>query len=253
MFIKKGVDFMKRAISFMVVLSIALTSCVIYSTALDVETSAQTSDVEAQVMEEVQKAFDELGLEYGYSLSGGILEKYVDIWDYYCHFVDGNTIDYVYVHWSTNGGSDACAGDRYLDYCVSSPRILRPTIGLYIYDVENKKIYTFKEAEIYATDYLKDFLDNHRNEVGHYYTVYKCGDMDLDDEVSIIDATIIQCALAQTGEFPWYDAHREQYNKEYDGTHYIAKVYYVSDFDFDGERSVLDATAIQMHLAGIDC
>ena len=230
---------MKKVISFLIIISVLLTMCLINTTALQTTLATDPSLIEAQVMSEVKKAFGNLALEYDYPTL---------MWDYYCHFTDENTIDYVYVNWSSSGGSSAITGDRYLDYCIKCSSVLSPTIGLYIYDVESKKIYTFEEAEVYAVDHLKDFLDNHSDEMIVSYKVYKCGDMDLDNDITILDATMIQRAIAQLEAFPSYNT---LYNMYY--THpKEQEVLYVSDVDYDGETSILDATAIQIKLAKID-
>ncbi len=231
---------MKKLISIIIILSIMLACCMINVTALEVNPSSQPSDIETQVMSEVEKAFDKLTLEYQQK-TGAVFDDFyfMDIWDYYCHFVDENTIDYVYVNWSTSGGSDAVKGARHFDYCIKSPRIYSPTIGFYIYDVETETVYTFEEAEIYARDYLKDFLDNHREVIDRYYDVYICGDVDFDDELTVLDATKIQRVLAGLDSFPYYESI----------SNYEGKSIYISDTDSDGSRSVMDATAIQLKIA----
>lgn len=231
---------MKKPISIFIVLVMLFIACVTNVNAICVDVSTGQSDIESDVMGEVEKAFDKLTLEYQQK-TGVVFDEifYTDIWDYYCHFVDENTIDYVYVNWSTSGGSDAISGARYLDYCIRSPQFYSPTIGLYIYDVQNEKIYTFEEAEIYARDYLQDFLDNHREVIDRYYNVYLCGDVDFDGELTVLDATKIQCVFAQLDSFPYYESFSD----------YKGETIYVSDFDRDGKRSVLDATAIQQKIA----
>ncbi|MBQ8056786.1 MAG: hypothetical protein IJ275_00445 [Ruminococcus sp.] len=234
---------MKRIVSVIIMLSIIFSLCAISATALEVDTLTEPSDIEVQVMAEVEKAFDKLTLEYQQEHNLVFDEiYYIDIWDYYCHFADKNTIDYVYVNWSFSVGSDAIIGERYLDYCIRSPQIYSPTIGLYIYDVENKEIYTFEEAEIYAKNYLKDFLDNHREKIAPYYKIFVCGDVDFDGELSILDATKIQLVLAGLDTFSYYESF----------SGYGPKRIYVSDVDGDGSRSVMDATAIQLKLAGLE-
>ena len=67
---------------------------------------------------------------------------------------------------------------------------------------------------------------------GQQTDTYELGDVDLDREVSILDATYIQRALVGLnfpGEFQWL----------------------LADTDKDGEPSILDATAIQRWLVGL--
>lgn len=231
---------MKKTISFFIAFAMLFSVYVVSVSATTVDTSTGPSDIEAQVMSEVEKAFDKLASEYQQKTDVVFDDfYYMDIWDYYCHFVDESTINYVYVQWSGSIGSDAIVGDRYLDYCIRSPQILGPTIGLYIYDVENEKIYTFREAEFYARGYLQDFLDNHRAEITPYYDFYICGDVDFDDELTVLDATKIQRFHARLVGFPYKEAF----------SGYEKGMIYVSDVDGDGSRSVMDATAIQLKLA----
>ena len=62
-----------------------------------------------------------------------------------------------------------------------------------------------------------------------------------------MDATFVQRVIAELDEFNNYDNINDYYvhrGKE------ILK--YISDFDRDGERTILDATAIQMKLAQLE-
>ncbi|MBQ6626477.1 MAG: dockerin type I repeat-containing protein [Ruminococcus sp.] len=238
---------MKKIVSIIIILSILLFSYVIHVSASDSATPIESSDIESQVMSEAEKAFDELSLkyqqEYGYEFND---EYFIAIWDYYCHFYDESTIDYVYVQWHTNGGSDAVVGDRFLNYCIKASQISRPTIGLYIYEVKSKKIYTFEQAESQAEFYLRDFLDNHKNELSPHYQVYKSGDMNFDDAITVLDATLIQRAVAKTDDYSQYDLFTDVY---YTG---VSKIYFISDINYDGKRDILDATAIQRQLAKLE-
>lgn len=235
---------MKKAISVLIMLTILISICVINVGAVSVDASANQSEIEAQVMAKVEKEFDKLTLEYQQK-TGVVFDDfyYLDIWHYYCNFVDEDTIDYVYINWSTSGGSDAVCGARFLDYCIRCPQILSPTIGFYLYDVANEKVYTFEEAQVYARDYLQDFLDNHSDELAPRYKAFLCGDVDFDGELTVFDATKIQRFHAGLCGFSEYEAI---------GRYRDFKAIYVSDVDGDGERSVMDATAIQLKLAGLE-
>ena len=72
--------------------------------------------------------------------------------------------------------------------------------------------------------------------------VHRIGDMDRDKCISVIDATIIQQAVAGVVEYPDFDE-----NKSWcvNGSETF---YFYSDYDRDGERTVMDATAIQKKL-----
>lgn len=72
------------------------------------------------------------------------------------------------------------------------------------------------------------------------------GDMDSDNIITILDATIIQRCLAEIEEFPDDDiiAPDEMIDSSFH------PLQYYSDFNLDGDRTILDATAIQRTLAG---
>lgn len=73
------------------------------------------------------------------------------------------------------------------------------------------------------------------------------GDIDRDNEISIIDATIIQRCLVEIMPFPEDDELPPYSNASF--LSYAPRYY--SDFNRDGERTILDATAIQRHLVGL--
>ncbi len=74
---------------------------------------------------------------------------------------------------------------------------------------------------------------------------FPIGDADHDTELTVFDATLIQRALAGLCDF-----HAED---EINASAWlVGSLDYMSDFNRDGERSILDATAIQMKLARID-
>lgn len=73
------------------------------------------------------------------------------------------------------------------------------------------------------------------------------GDMDGDDELTIIDATLIQRCDVKLRDWP--DDDLIDSKGEY--TYYKPLKYY-SDFDRDGERNVVDATKLQRYVTLID-
>lgn len=124
---------------------------------------------------------------------------------------------------------------RFGDVIISSGDIMYPFDLKYaIYDVEKNKfvdlVDNYDELSVY--DELFDVLKT----VDHSFLV---GDGDRDGVLSIIDANIIQSAIA--GKI---DLKISEY---YDWRTYEDSNYY--DVDKDGEFSVMDATAIQMKLA----
>ena len=105
-----------------------------------------------------------------------------------------------------------------------------------IYDVKEDK---FIDAASSAANRYPDFLQVF-DEIG---TGRLIGDIDRDDEISILDATLLQrCAAGMRG-YPEDDTFYITYE--------WGKSRFYSDFNRDGERDVLDATCIQRYLAGL--
>lgn len=86
---------------------------------------------------------------------------------------------------------------------------------------------TFEEN----VDYLREWLYDRNNFLSSYYdVVHLIGDVDNDNEITVLDATTIQFHLANIKPLT-----EKQLKK--------------ADFDNDGEISVMDATSIQRHIA----
>ena len=100
-------------------------------------------------------------------------------------------------------------------------------LHLALYDVRNNEFISIEDVD--ATKY---------EGVEHALAIAQIGDLlgdtDLDNELSILDATEIQRVLAKI--IKWSDS----------------KLEFVADFDQDGDVSIMDATAIQRRLAKLD-
>ena len=70
--------------------------------------------------------------------------------------------------------------------------------------------------------------------------------MNFDDAITVLDATLIQRAVAKTDDYSQYDLFTDVY---YTG---VSKIYFISDINYDGKRDILDATAIQRQLAKLE-
>ena len=160
----------------------------------------------------------------------------------YYHFEDGaETPEWFLVHgYSGYFRPDDIVfgvfGDYFIFNCSSSPS----TFDYYVYVTDEQKFYTIEE--IWDNDLCS------KEEIFTNYLVPKgkaklIGDADNDDELTVMDATLIQQAEAQYFELEdWIMA----------GHVYGDEIELLTDFDKDGERSVLDATAIQRKLAQLD-
>lgn len=104
-----------------------------------------------------------------------------------------------------------------------------------VYDVKEDKFFGIDEYTDYSKyNGLEEYVNTHLGDL--------IGDADGDDALTIMDSTFIQMAIAQLCEFS---------PEDYIGVP-ACPVQYLSDMNRDGERSILDATAIQLKLAGID-
>lgn len=71
------------------------------------------------------------------------------------------------------------------------------------------------------------------------------GDTDLDDELTIIDCTLMQRCATKVRDWPDDDAIKTE-------IYSAPKLKYYSDFDRDGERDIVDATKLQRYVTYID-
>ena len=89
-----------------------------------------------------------------------------------------------------------------------------------------------------------DFIEAiEENEIGQAF-----GDVDMDDKVTILDATCIQKELAGYEVISLLDVVNLTYSEIND----LVKIVRISDYDRDGETTIMDATAIQKMLAGLE-
>ncbi len=174
------------------------------------------------------------------------IEQYEDV-----IFSESHEYDELYYHYDENGEIDwaliyACSynsppwnyhgiyKDRILMYGDQSPFCFRYGI----YDVKNDKF-----LDIFYTPFIFDEYEGLEETIDAQKLGYPIGDADLDRELTILDATFIQRTLAGLCSFSYYDEVLWYYGyKSWDELGYPK---YISDFDRDGEHTVMDATAIQ--------
>ena len=111
------------------------------------------------------------------------------------------------------------------------------TFNMGVYSVKDERFIQPGEAEMYELDDLEEIW----TELGPGRLM---GDMDGDNELSIADATLIGRCQAEIMDYP-----TEDQNTPLD--YAPNAIGYFSDFDQDGDRSIMDATAIQRFLAGL--
>ncbi len=144
-----------------------------------------------------------------------------------CVEFDDMVIFSAYAVWM--GADCAEVAERYGDCCVWAGGITYPShTGMFVR--KDGEINTLKEA------WENGIITDLSSAVGfsEYARVYPIGDADLDYEVSVLDATLIQMEIAKTAPSG------------------IQSIFEVNDVDNDGDVSVLDATAIQLKIARIE-
>lgn len=112
--------------------------------------------------------------------------------------------------------------------------------GMGLYDVKNDSFLDLTDmTDLSAYSGLEEAIDL-------YGRGRLLGDLDGDDTITVIDATIIQRCEVKTSEYPESDVISTE---EYIDSSFRPLTYY-SDFNRDGERDVTDATCIQRYLVG---
>lgn len=117
--------------------------------------------------------------------------------------------------------------EKFDKWCVYS-NVYNSPYSLALYVKVESIIYTLEEA--WEKGLVSDLTCIEG--FSKYTKVYCVGDVDLDFDVSILDATLIQQEVAQLAEFNELQATS-------------------ADVDGDGDTSVLDATSIQLELAKV--
>ena len=194
-------------------------------------------------------------------------EAYLDYEELYTHRDKNGDPDWVlvwasnYEYQNLNCYSFSVIGNRayyQYDYC-GYPFLTH--FG--VYDVKRNRFYDpgygdrsmgfFDAYGVYREGFIAENYDDFDRVIEEYATAdYNSlgrllGDIDRDDEISIIDATLIQRCEASLSEWPENDAV-----SLYDFIRtFTAVPGYYSDFNCDGARDILDATCIQRYTAGM--
>ena len=109
--------------------------------------------------------------------------------------------------------------------------------GYAVYDVQHNTV-----KAIYSE--ILDQYDGLEEAFNEYGCGRLLGDIDEDDDISIIDTTILQRCEANISDYPANDTIRLFGDVE------DALTYY-SDFNRDGDRDIIDATCVQRYLVGM--
>ena len=145
------------------------------------------------------------------------------------------------VDWVLIQAETFIAQDVIYEGIIGNRLVFRPTpsypfeSGYGIYDVKQDIFVPIPSNTESNYDGLTKVLDK-------VVTGRLLGDLDGDDSITVIDATILQRCEASMRDYPEDDERRYPYGK----------IRYYSDFNRDGERDIIDATCIQRYLADMN-
>ncbi len=161
----------------------------------------------------------------------------------YYHHIDENDpqsdIDWVYV----NGFSNVEL--PWLAKRVVADRVFYKNSGSVPFDFGYAIFDVSKDTFVDITDDTIDDFNGLAEMLEELKIGTPIGDADLDDELSILDATYIQLVAAKFFEYDPDDDISYYHNLG------ERELNYISDADLDGKRTIMDATSIQLKLAGL--
>ncbi len=163
--------------------------------------------------------------------------------EYYYHHVDENDPDSE-IDWVLVSASNLMCNPWFVkkivaDRVLFSSNEYIPFSFMYaVYDVKSGWFVELSNSILESYDDLAEVLSE--SGIGR-----PIGDADFDMKLTVLDATYIQRVLAELCEFDTNDDISGYYDLG-------AGINYISDYNRDGVRNILDATVIQMHLAELD-
>lgn len=176
--------------------------------------------------------------EYVGTFEGFTPEYYYD--ELYYHCDENGKRDWVLVYATNLTASPWEVQETVADRIFFNAAEIHPfNFGYGVYDVENDCFAGLTNKILEKYDGLYDAMVELKIGI-------PLGDADDDRVLSVMDATFIQRAEAQLVEYGRFDC---LYGF---GSIGGFEVKYVSDFNLDGERNILDATAIQRKIAKIN-
>ena len=171
--------------------------------------------------------------------------SYIPYYDYdelYYHYDENGDIDWALIYECSYNSPPwnyhSIYKDRILTYGDYSPFCF--CYG--IYDVKNDEF-----LDVFKTPSIFEKYEGLEEVVDMQQPGYPIGDADKDKKLTILDATYVQRAMAGLCGFDDNDEVLWYYGiKSWDE---VGLPKYISDIDADGERTVMDATAIQKLIA----
>lgn len=174
-----------------------------------------------------------------YHLNEYALEKYDEIYE---HTDENGEVDWAIVKAATEKQTSSLyTSPRYFEFgnrVLDIEDELEPFhFGMGVYSVRHDRFFDVSAPELYELDDLERVW----TEIGAGRLM---GDMDGDNTLSTIDAVMIQRCAAGMQDYPESDINIPSDMVENPLT-------YFSDFDQDGERTIMDVTSLQRYLANL--
>ncbi len=174
-----------------------------------------------------------------YHLNEYTLEEYDEIYE---HTDENGEVDWAIVKAATEKQTSSLyTSPRYFEF---GNRVLdiedqyEPfAFGMGVYSVKHDRFFDVSAAELYELDALERVW----TDIGVGRLI---GDMDGDNKLTSVDAALIRRCAAGMQDYPESDKNIPSDMVENPLT-------YFSDFDQDGERTIMDVTAIQRYLANL--
>lgn len=166
---------------------------------------------------------------------------------YYHNSSETQLMDWVLISTFSNGVTPWCIYGQFGNKVVRSSNEYSPfDLGYCIYDINKQRFISLESAFDNLSEYegLEEYINN--SNIGSLI-----GDIDQDNSITILDALMMQKCLVNLNNYPNNDSVDSELSEGDYNLVYGSKVNYISDFNRDGTRDIMDATAIQRYLANI--
>lgn len=184
------------------------------------------------------------GLPYNSFEEEGHWYDYGELYSYYSANNTTQTPDWVLVFGAYIAECPMLCYGVFGDYIVSNYSWYTPfSLGYGVYVPSEDRFYSLTDA--WGTIDNIELVFSECLAIGKRWNIKILGDNDGDGSLTVMDATVLQRALAN---ICYLDDKLEMLGWNVGPE----KLTYSSDFDRDGERTIMDATAIQRKLAKLD-